>query len=40
MMEKNNQETVNFDQGAVNPLNSQVKLSIRSPASGGRFWAA
>ncbi|MGH9144823.1 MAG: TonB-dependent receptor domain-containing protein, partial [Vicinamibacterales bacterium] len=26
MMEKNNQETVNFDQTAVNPLNSMVKL--------------
>jgi trimeric autotransporter adhesin len=26
MMEKNNQETVNFDTTAVNPLNSQVKL--------------
>ena len=26
MMEKNNQQTVNFDQTAVNPLNSQVKL--------------
>ena len=26
MMEKNNKQTVNFDQTAVNPLNSQVKL--------------
>jgi trimeric autotransporter adhesin len=26
MMEKNNNETVNFDASAVNPLNSQVKL--------------
>ena len=26
MMEKNNQQTVNFDQTAINPLNSQVKL--------------
>jgi trimeric autotransporter adhesin len=26
MMEKNNQETINFDINAVNPLNSQVKL--------------
>ena len=26
MMEKDNQETVNFDTTAVNPLNSQVKL--------------
>jgi hypothetical protein len=26
MMEKDNQQTVNFDQTAINPLNSQVKL--------------
>jgi hypothetical protein len=26
MMEKNNQQTINFDQSAVNPLNSQVNL--------------
>ncbi len=26
MMEKNNQQTINFDQTAINPLNSQVKL--------------
>jgi trimeric autotransporter adhesin len=34
MMEKDNQQTVNFDQNAVNPLNSQVNLL--DPVSGQR----
>jgi hypothetical protein len=34
MMEKNNQETVNFDQTAVNPLNSLV--NVLDPVTGAR----
>ena len=34
MMEKNNQQTINFDQNAVNPMNSQV--TVLDPVTGAR----